>query len=389
MFVFDVSSFISYKEYTDFIANLKSKFDEKRNSLFDIYNITNSAVWNNRPDEYTEFRDKYRKLRQDIINEIIKKFRKFLPNNCLIYEFGSLTKFTDRIESDIDLTFCYDEKKSYTFECAEELIYYSICHVFEHSIDHIHGKFQHYPITCEFDNLTEKDNLYILKFDQAFIEYKCGPEALIENIMGIKNVRDYQSLIDGYREKYTLQCNIDCLYSILIIENSTEHDFIGDLVKLENKNNIFSNYNFDYNEYLFEDAIEVSDIKKAFKNTIISMYIMISFLRKKVAWLNQYSMTIDDVFKSNELILFFGSEYIERLRNSFIQMIFYWDRMELLLNNHNISLSTRCHTVFSKKNLDDMLYEKYSETNLLDKILISINNLNTVIFHGWRIINEK
>ena len=116
---------------------------------------------------------------------------------------------------------------------------------------------------------------------------------------------------------------------------------------------------------------------------------MISFLRKKVAWLNQYSMTIDDVFKSNELILFFGSEYIERLRNSFIQMIFYWDRMELLLNNHNISLCTRCHTVFSKKNLDDMLYEKYSETNLLDKILISINNLNTVIFHGWRIINEK
>ena len=87
-----------------------------------------------------------------------------------------------------------------------------------------------------------------MKFDQAFIEYKCGPEALIENIMGIKNVRDYQSLIDGYQEKYTLQCNIDCLYSILIIENSTEHDFIGDLVKLENKNNIFSNYNFDYND---------------------------------------------------------------------------------------------------------------------------------------------
>ena len=389
MFVFDVSSFISYKEYTNFIVTLKSKFDEERNTLFDIYNITNSAFWDNNVDKYIEFRDKYRIIRQNVISEIIKKFREFLPNECLIYEFGSLVKLTDRIESDIDLTFCYDEEKSYLFECIEELINYSICYVFEHSIDHIHGKFQHYPIIHDYDNLTEEDNLYILKFDQGRIEYKCGSEALIENVMGIKNVRDYQSLIDGYKEKYTLKCNIDCLYSILIIENSTEHDFIGDLVKLENKNNIFSNYNFDYNEYLFEDAIEVSNLKKAFKNTIISMYIMISFLRKKVAWLNQYSMTIDDVFKSNELILFFGSEYIERLRNSFIQMIFYWDRMELLLNNHNISLSTRCHTVFSKKNLDDMLYEKYSETNLLDKILISINNLNTVIFHGWRIINEK
>lgn len=389
MFVFDVSCFISYKEYTDFIATLKSKFDGERNTLFDIYNVTNSAFWDNNVDKYIEFRNQYRVIRQHVINEIIKKFRKFLPNECLIYEFGSLVKFTDRIESDIDLTFCYDEKKSYLFECIEELINYSICYVFEHSIDHIHGKFQHYPIIHDYDNLTEGDNLYVLKFDQGRIEYKCGPEALIENIMGIKNVRDYQSLIDGYKEKYTLKCNIDCLYSILIIENSTAHDFIGDLADLENRNDIFSNYKFEFNEYHFKNEIEVSKLKKAFKNTIVSMYIMISFLRKKVKWLNQYSMTMDDVFNSTELTLFFGKEYLEQLGNSFIKMLFYWDRIELLLNNNDIPLSTRCHTAFSKKTLDDMLDEQYNEKNLLDKILLSINDLNAIIFDGWRIINGK
>ena len=158
------------------------------------------------------------------------------------------------------------------------------------------------------------------------IEYKCGPETLTENIMGIKNVRDYRSLIDGYEEKYTLKCNIDCLYSILILENTTGYDFIGDLAELENQNNIFSNYTFDFNEYIFGSKIKISELKKAFKNTIVSMYIMISFLRKKVKWLNQYSMTMDDVFHSNELSAFLGKDYIKNLKESFIKMIYYWDR---------------------------------------------------------------
>lgn len=389
MFVFDVTNIINYKEYMGFISSVKSSFDIERKILFDIYNITNSASWNNDSNKYIEFRDKYRILRQDVIREIIKRFRNFLPENCIIYEFGSLTKFTDRIESDVDLTFCYDENKTYTFECAEVLINYSICYVFEHSIDNIHGKFQHYPMIHDYDDLTEEDNLYILKFSHACIEYRCGPEALIENIMGIKNVRDYKSLIDGYKEKYTLECNIDCLYSILVIENSTRYNFIDDLAELENKHNIFLNYKFDFKKYLFGNEVEISELKKAFKETIVSMYIMISFLRKKVNWLDQYSMTMDDVFNSNELILLFGEEYIKNLKNSFVKMIFYWDRIELLLKKNEIRLSTRCHKVFSKKKLNDMLYEKYSEESLVDKALYSINDLNTVVSHGWRVISEK
>ena len=122
MFIFDVTNLISYEGYIDFISSLKSKFDVERNLLFDEYNINNSALWNNDVDKYFEFRDKYRTLRQNVISEIVKKFRKFLPSDCLIYEFGSLTKLTDRIESDVDLTFCYDEKKSHIFESTEVLM---------------------------------------------------------------------------------------------------------------------------------------------------------------------------------------------------------------------------------------------------------------------------
>lgn len=389
MFIFDITKIISYKEYVNFISSIKTKFDLEKRMLFDNYNITNNASWNNDAENYIEFRNKYRKLRQSVIIAILNKFRQFLPNRCLIYEFGSLAKFTDRIESDTDLTICYDEKKNDIFECVEELINYSIVYVFEHSIDQIHGKFQHYPINHEYDELTEKDNFYILKFDDGSIEYKCRPETLTENLMNIKNVRDYNSLIEGYKENYDLKCNIDCLYSIQILENTTNYDIISDLVNLEDQNNIFSNYYFNFKKYSFRDKIAISYIKKAFKNTTVSMYIMISFLRKKIKWLNQYSMTMDDVFNSNELKELFGTNYIEYLKNSFIKMVFYWDKIELLLKKNNILLSTKCNKTFFKQKLNDMLYKDYKETNLMDKILVSINDMNITILNGWKVIKEK
>lgn len=388
MFIFDVTKIISYNEYIEFISSIKTKFDAEKRVLFADYNIANNAKWNN-ADNYIMFRSKYRHLRQGVIINVLNKFRKFLPTQCLIYEFGSLAKFTDRIESDTDLTICYDEKKNDTFECVEELINYSIVCIFEHSIDQIHGKFQHYPVIHDYDNLTEKDNCYILKFDNGSIKYKCESGSLTENLINIKNVRDYESLIAGYTEKYTLNCNIDCLYSINILENTTKHDFFGDLASLENQNNIFSNYYFHFKEYFFENEIKVSFIKKALKNTIVSMYIMIAFLRKKIKWLAQYSMTMDDVFNSNELAEFFGINYIKSLKNSFIKMIFYWDKLELSLKKNKILLSTKCHRVFFKQKLDDMLYKDYKETDLMNKILVSINDMNAITLNGWKVIKKR
>lgn len=98
---------------------------------------------------------------------------------------------------------------------------------------------------------------------------------------------------------------------------------------------------------------------------------------------------MNDVFNSNELIELFGKNYIEMLKNSFIKMIFYWDKIELLLKKRGLLSSTNCHKIFLKRKLDDMLYEDYRETKLMDKILISINDMNITILNGWEAINKK
>lgn len=388
MFVFDCSSIISYRDYTQFIYSLKNKFIQEKQNLFERYGVRASAYWNIFSKDYFEFRNEYRSLRQNMVQDVLVRFRHFLPKKCLIYEFGSLTKFTDRIESDTDLTICYDEPKTSLFENVEELIDYSIVQILDHTIDHVHGKFQHYPCIPNYDYLTENDNLYVLKFQDGVISYKSGPETLSENIMNIKNVRDYKSLIDGYKEKYDLGCNIDCLYSIRILENTTDHDFLNDLATLENQNNIFFNYRYCHATYSFGENIEISYIKKALKNTIVAMYIMISYLRKKIKWLNQYSMNMDDVFNSNILCDFLGADYLKQLQSCFIQMIFYWDKIELTLKKNDILLSTRCHKWFSKQQLNDMLFHDYQTKDLVDEILKSINNLNNVVSYGWNQIKK-
>ena len=388
MFVFDCTAIIGYDDYMNFVTSVKKNFDAKKAALFDKYHIAD-GISTSVTEEYFDFRNRYRSLRQDVIRIVLDRFRRFLPNQCLIYEFGSLTKLTDRIESDTDLTICYDANKTDVFECTEELINYTIVTVFEHTIDHIHGKFQHYPINHTYDDLTEEDNLYVLKFDRGCIEYSCGAETLSENIMSIKNVRDYRSLIDGYREKYELRCNIDCLYSILILENTTNHDFLDDLAALEAENDIFDRFRYDEAAYAFDEMVEISYIKKALKNTIVSMYIMIAYLRKRIPWREQYSMTMDDVFCSAALKELFGASYIAELRNSFITMLFYWDKIELLLKRNDISLSTRCHRWFARQELNDMLYRMYQIPDLMGATERSINTLNKTVSEGWRMIRQN
>ena len=390
MFIFPVSEIISYGEYTNFLSQIKFGFDEKKRKLFDTWHITSQARWeNNTEEDYIVFRSQYRSLRQNVISDVLKQFRSCLPTNCLIYEFGSLVKQTDRIESDIDLTICYDEKKLQIYESVEELINYSIVSVFENPIDHIHGKFQHYPICHDYDLLTEADNCYRLEFADGAIEYQCGPDALAENIMNIKNVRDYFSLLAGYREKYELQCNIDCLYSIQILENTTNHNFLGDLASLEAKNDIFSAYRYVPRTYCLECDVEIAWIKKALKDTVVTMYIMIAFLRKRLPWLEEYSMTMENVFHSEVLKDLLGEEYICGLRTALVKMIFYWDKIELVLKKKGVMLSTRCHSVYSRQELDTLMEQAYGERNMMDKLMGSIQNLNEMITEGWRRLNER
>lgn len=383
MILFDARKITSFEDFESFLKKETDIFNLTKISLFEKYDMLKADLTESSIEEYQSFRNEYRELVQRIIKDVIVHYRQHLPKKCLITEFGSFVKRTERILSDIDITFCYDEKKTEIYECAEELIDFTIASVLGFSIDHVHGNFQHYPKTEEFNKLTESDNHYRIQFDENVIDYKCGPETLAENLTNIKNIRDYKTLLTSFEIKYQKKADIDSLYSIEILENTTNHDFLSDLMKFEAKYDICENYQFKLQDSCLNENFSISELKKILKhNGIVEFYIFIAKLRKSVKLFNSYYMNIEMLWHNKPFIDFFGFDFVNRLRTSFITFIFYWNRIELSLKKRGIALSTRCYKSVTKKEINNILNKDWGYSTNIDTILTSKNNLTHMISEG-------
>ena len=383
MILFDARKITSYEDFESFLKKETDMFNSTKISLFEKYDMLKADLTESRIEEYQSFRNEYRELVQRIIKDVIAHYRHHLPKNCLITEFGSFIKRTERILSDIDITFCYDEEKTEIYECAEELIDFTIASILDFSIDHVHGNFQHYPKNEEFNKLTESDNHYRIQFDENVIDYKCGPETLAENLTNIKNIRDYKTLLTSFEIKYQKKADIDSLYSIEILENTTNHDLLLDLMKFDEKYDICDNYQFKLQDSYLNENFSISELKKILKhNGIVEFYIFIAKLRKSVELFNSYYMNIEMLWHNKPFIDFFGFDFVNRLRTSFITFIFYWNRIELSLKKRGIALSTRCYKSVTKKEINNILNNDWGYSTYIDTILTSKNNLTHMISEG-------
>lgn len=383
MFIFDASDIIEKKDFDFFVEGKRIFFEQRKEELFKKYSILERSHWDGNIEKYDNFRDEYNEMIHCILVDVIDKYRRHFPKNCLIAEFGSFAKRTERIYSDFDFTICYDEPKTEKHEVAEVLVDYSLASIFGYSIDHIHGKFQHYPDMPEVRLFSEKDNHYRLIFLDGIIDYKCGPETLAENLMHIKNVRDYQSMMAGYEEKYIYKCNIDCLYSIRIIENTTVHDFLGDLAALEKRYDICEGYVFGLEPYELKDVFQISEIKQVLKSRgLVEFYIFIASLRKKLGFHDRYSIEISELWSNKVLIMFFGREYVDALKKAFVEFIFYFNRIELSLNKRGIPLSTRCYKVFTLPSINNLLTQDWGGATDIGVIIDSRNRLASIVQQG-------
>ncbi len=390
MLVFDARNLISFKKFNAFITEKTKIFQSGRAQIFKKYGFFDKIPWNDDVEKYQQFRNEYRNLIQTIITDCINYYRPYLPNNLFISEFGSFVKRTERIYSDIDFTICYDIKKTDEYECAEEMLDYTIAKIFGYSIDHVHGNFQHYPKHPEFENLPEKENLYCILFKDNSITYSCGQETLSENMTNIKNSRDYKTLLTSFKLKYKKKADIDSLYSIEILENNTEHNFLADLEKLEEKNNICDGYCFNFEKSILPENFSISDIKKILKHSgIVEFYIFLAKLRKILSISKTYSMNIEDIWNNENIINFFGKDYLLLLRKCFIKFLFYWNRIEHSLISRGIPLSTRCHKHYSATELNSLLINDWGEGTTIQTVIDSKNDLMKIVEIGVKRLADE
>lgn len=150
-------------------------------------------------------------------------------------------------------------------------------------------------------------------------------------------------------------------------------------MKFEDKYDIFENYQFKLQDSCLNENFSISELKKILKHSgIVEFYIFIAKVCKYIKIFNSYYMNIEMIWNNKTFIEFFGSDFVNRMRTSFISFIFYWNRIELSLNK----LSTRCYKCVSKKEIDVMLNDDWGNSTSIDTILISKNNLTHIISEG-------
>ena len=383
MIIFDARAIVSYHDFNSFINEKQNIFESQKNKLFEHYGILQPVSFDGSIDKYQKFRTEYRTLVQCMLKEAVSYYRNYLPGELLIVEFGSFAKNTERVLSDVDFTICYDVPKMKEYECTEELIDYSLAKVLGLAIDQVHGKFQHYPEIFSSDTSIETDNHFRLIFDECEVDYSCQEGTLVERLTNILNVRDYNSMMIGYEEKYKLKCNIDCLYSIEILENTTAHDFLSDLSRLEEKYDIFEGYQYKLNDSKLEETFSISDVKNILKHEgIVEFYTFTAKLRKIAHLSDSYSMNMDMIWNNEPLTYLFGMEYLTRLKEAFVSFIFYWNRLELSLHSRGIALSTRCYKKFSFDEMNQILNSDWEKTTNIETVISSKNKLTQMIQEG-------
>lgn len=390
MFTFDAKEIITKSEIERFIKKQTKFFSEEKKRIQDKYKTLEESDWQDNLDDYQVFRDENYNLIQKVIGNVLGRYRMHLPDECLIYQFGSFAKRTERLLSDFDLTICYDVPKTRRYQVAEKLIAYTLVTIFGYSIDKYHGKFQHYPQMPELEKYTEDDNKYRLVFTDGFVDFKCGPETFHENLMNTKNVRDYNSLIKGYEEKYQLKCDVDCLYSNIIMENTTKHDFIRDLSELEDSHDIFHGFQFNLNESRLNKNFIISDLKIMLKKDgIVQLYIFIAYLRKKINFANDHNIDLTSLWKNQVIIDFFGKEYVTSLRLAFLSFMLFFNRVEIALDRRGIPLSSRCYQSIDCETINRFLEEDWGTSTSIEKVVDSKNHITALIIEGINLLEEK
>lgn len=114
---------------------------------------------------------------------------------------------------------------------------------------------------------------------------------------------------------------------------------------------------------------------------IVEFYIFIASLRKKLGFCDGYSMTISGLWSNKVLLDFFGAEYMVELKKSFLEFIFYFNRIEFSLNKRAIPL--RCSIdVFMTTLINNEPVQDWGATTDIETIIGSRNKLASTVHQG-------
>ncbi len=372
MQLFDARNIISYSEFDNFIANMQKQLETQKKEVIYKYNVDCQNTWDKDIDKYQKFRCEYRDIVVNMFKKVIGFYKMYLPNEYIILLEGSYGRDSDRIFSDIDYTLIYDVEKTIYLACVEELINLSLAKIFKISRDRVHSIFTYLPSSVSKRTYTEEDNAFRMVFKELTLDYKCRENTMPDVISNMFSVRDYHSFIEYLENEMKVNPDTEWLYSFKIIENTSTHDLLNDINKMEQKYDKMSFAPIQIKNHLSTDVFTVAQLKKVIKYDLLDQYyLFVSRVRKIYQHIfgEHAFLNVERFLSSEKYAKIIGEQLHKNIKNQYVEYLFYLNRLEISLCKNNIELSSHSYKEITKEWIEEIYHTDWNDTNVIDKLI--------------------
>lgn len=400
MWVFkeDVSKYLTHKNLLDIwnkINGMENKYDEKRIKLnkrqynLFIYLVEKyKKMYADRLRELKEIEEetsefnyenvvylirKHNELVKEFLTSLLDEFKVFKIFKVTIFITGSFARESNKLNSDLDIHFLYNNLFKLNIYKYEELYFLVVANVLGIERNNIHS-----VITTKlskrrlnyYDNL--KDSTYLkvrMKYKEKLdLEYSFYPVTKKRFYLQYINSKSYHAF-KKYISKEILDKNREWAHNFYQITDNKKFDrCIKKLKKSELKNkkitknidNIIKNIKLSEN-----NSDDIMQIKKYYQQiTFGNIFNTLNIIR----WINgKFYMTIPDICKCEILNKFDKSSELERLIYEYLYLV---NKVSYYCNKFGIPYSIH----ISRKVKIDIMNEVREKQNMVNKKLLELLN---------------
>lgn len=355
------------EEYNVFLKNLSKNKENALSNQFDIYNLKSCLALQ-------------RNKQKEIVIRVLKEYEmfKFIP--CVIFLSGSLSRASNRFNSDIDLTFLYPEKFFNLINPIEEEIAVFLAKIFQFSgRDRVHTMTIYLPMNA--NEITEFDNRIEFLISNNKIDINCRDNS----------PRDFEQFKKHLSNNIKIDKCDEWIYNFEILYNNyKEYDIISIINKLDSKileddkymletlnllEKIYGQLSLEEQENVC-DYVKICRIKHLYKSEVLkNIYDFLAILRRlvlndgrKIGLINfeEYynNKDIDEILKP----------YTNDFWNTVYKYLWLLMRLESILNELGYELSSHEIREISISKIENIYYDRYKEHDIFNRLEIEKKN---------------
>lgn len=365
---------MNYKKYVSILNYYKNYYKE---NIDKIKNEYNNLFNNYEKDKFKNLMFKQKQLVLSILNKILKNYNDFDNIDSMIILTGSLSRNTNLLYSDIDISFIYDNKYKKDLLNIEEQISYLLSEIYNfRGRDRVHGITFYLPMISSKRHKCIDENNYMIKLKEKNIYYKCRDNAYETMYNTFNSTRSVSDLTDYVINNLSMVEDWTNCFE-LIKDNGLYETFKNKVRDYEKKN--VNNYDYksvidtlinkiNVDIYMNNDSskILIKDLKKIYKTEVFNNFYKCLSLIYNLGLKKGMNIKKIDLNYFDKINILDKLEIDSNIIGDFYYYLFLITKLQYKLNLLNIDLSSHDGSEIDIKKIDKNII---SELNDNKKIL--------------------